>query len=63
MIEGSAAAHPTVQDMSASAGETAAVSAEETVPSDVNETSEGQDIPEAEFEEVTEDTAIEEKTE
>ena len=63
MIEGSAAAHPTVQDMSASAGETAAVSTEETVPSDVNETSEGQDIPEAEFEEVTEDTAIEEKTE
>ena len=57
MIEGSAAAHPTVQ------AETAAVSAEETVPSDVNEASEGQDIPEAEFEEVAEDTATEEKTE
>ena len=63
MIEGSAAAHPTVQDMSAAAEETAAVSAEETVPSDVNETSEVQDIPEAEFEEVTEDAATEEKTE
>ena len=62
MIEGSAAAHPTVQDISAAA-ETAAVSAEETVPSDVNEASEGQDIPEAEFEEVAEDTATEEKTE
>ena len=63
MIEGSAAANPTVQDMSAAAVETAAVSAEETVPSDVNEASEGQDIPEAEFEEVAEDTATEEKTE
>ncbi len=71
MIEGSAAAHPTVQDMSAAAVETAAVSAEETaavseeetVSFDVHETSKEQDIPEAEFEEVTEDTAAEEKTE
>lgn len=63
MIEGSAAAQPTVQDMSAAAEETAAVNAEETVPSDVNETSEVQDIPEVEFEEVTEDAATEEKTE
>ncbi len=71
MIEGSAAAHPTVQDMSAAAVETAAVSAEETaavseeetVSFDVHETSKEQDIPEAEFEEVTEDAAAEEKTE
>lgn len=71
MIEGSAAAHPTVQDMSAaavettavSAEETAAVSEEETVSSDVHETSKEQDVPEAEFEEVTEDAAAEEKTE
>ena len=71
MIEGSAAAHPTVQDMSAAAVETAAVSAEETaavseeetVSSDVHETSKEQDVPEAEFEEVTEDAAAEEKTE
>lgn len=71
MIEGSAAAHPTVQDMSAaavettavSAEETAAVSEEETVSSDVHETSKEQDVPEAEFEEVAEDTATEEKTE
>ena len=71
MIEGSAAAHPTVQDMSAAAVETAAVSAEETaavseeetVSFDVHETSKEQDVPEAEFEEVTEDAAAEEKTE
>ena len=62
MIEGSAAAHPTVQDISAAA-ETAAVSAEGTAPSDVNEASEGQDIPETEFEKAAEDTATEEKTE
>lgn len=71
MIEGSAAAHPTVQDMSAAAVETAAVSAEETaavseeetVSFDVHETSKEQDIPETEFEKAAEDTATEEKTE
>ncbi len=75
MIEGSAAAQPSVQDNTASAHppvqetlsaageEEVSVSAEEAAAADGCEISEGQDIPNAEFEEVSADTPSEEKTE
>ena len=75
MIEGSAAAQPSVQDNTASAHppvqetlsaageEEVSVSAEEAAAADGCEISEGQDIPDAEFEEVSADTPSEEKTE
>ena len=75
MIEGSAAAQPSVQDNTASAHppvqetlsaageEEVSVSAEEAAAADGCEISEGPDIPDAEFEEVSADTPSEEKTE
>lgn len=75
MIEGSAAAQPSVQDNTASAHppvqetlsaageEEVSVSAEEAAAADDCEISEGPDIPDAEFEEVSADTPSEEKTE
>ncbi len=75
MIEGSAAAQPSVQDNTASAHppvqetlsaageEEVSVSAEEAAAADGCEISEGQDIPDAEFEEVSADIPSEEKTE
>ncbi len=75
MIEGSAAAQPSVQDNTASAHppvqetlsaageEEVSVSAEEAAAADGCEISEGPDIPDAEFEGVSADTPSEEKTE